>query len=262
MIRNTPTSINPDDDYGGVPIQISSSNNRFTNNYLHDCWATSYDYGRDGGSIEFFEEGSVIENNFIAYNTLYDNNGTMEHGSNPDGIANNDIRSNTFAYNKVINCGSTVYINNGGQYKTQVKNLMIYNNVFVEISPKVSTAVFGQKVADTIKGIIVFRNNIFKLTNGLQVARTSLTSNGQLVYSNNLYQLSGGSITNFTISKTDINYPIGAIWISTTTLNPLTWNYNLTFTSPAINKGININITRDFNNKIVSNPPDMGILEF
>jgi hypothetical protein len=66
--------------------------------------------------------------------------------------------------------------------------------------------------------------------------------------SNNLYQLSGGSITNFTISKTDINYPIGAIWISTTTLNPLTWNYNLTFTSPAINKGININITRDFNN--------------
>ncbi len=262
MIKNTPKEINPDDDYGGVPVQISSSGNTFTNNYLHDCWAMSYDYGRDGGGIEFFEEGAVIENNFIAYNTFYDNNGTLEHGSNADGIANNDIRNNTFAYNRVINCGSAVYINNRGQYKSRVNNLMIFNNVFIETNTKTSTAVLGQAISDTIKNVIVFRNNIFRLTNGLQVARTSLTSNGQLVYSNNLYQLSGGSITNFAINSTDINFPTGIIWMNTTNTNPLLWDIRLISTSPAIKKGANLGFTVDFEGKTIVSPPDLGIYQF
>jgi hypothetical protein len=222
----------------------------------------SYDYGRDGGGIEFFEEGAVIENNFIAYNTFYDNNGTLEHGSNADGIANNDIRNNTFAFNKVVNCGSAVYINNRGQYKSRVNNLMIFNNVFIETNTKTSTAVLGQAISDTIKNVIVFRNNIFRLTNGLQVARTSLTSNGQLVYSNNLYQLSGGSITNFVISSTDINLPTGIIWMNTTNTNPLLWDIRLTSTSPAIKKGTNVGLTTDFEGKTVTSPPDLGIYQF
>jgi parallel beta-helix repeat protein len=259
MIKNTPKTINPDDDYGGVPVQISSSGNTFTNNYLHDCWAMSYDYGRDGGGIEFFEEGAVIENNFIAYNTFYDNNGTLEHGSNADGIANNDIRNNTFAFNKVINCGSSVYINNGGQYKTRVRNLMIYNNVFVETTPRTSTAVFGQKSADTIPNVIVAKNNIFKLTNGLQVARTSLTTPAnQFVHTNNLFQLSGGSITNFTLDRSEIN-STSTIWMNTVSANPLLWDYHLAPGSPAASTGTDVGLSRNFENNPVVFPYNMGI---
>lgn len=131
MIRNTPTSVNPDDDYGGVPVQFSSRNNVFTNNYLHDCYSVSYDYGYDGGGVEFFEEGDTIKGNVIMYNTFYDCNGTFEFGSSPDGVANKPQVDNVIAYNKIINSSSLWYINNSGQYKTDVRNLQFYNNVII-----------------------------------------------------------------------------------------------------------------------------------
>jgi len=266
MIRNTPTSVNADDDYGGVPIQISSSNNRFTNNYLHDCWAMSYDYGKDGGGIEFFEEGAVIENNFIAYNTFYDCNGTFEFGSNSDGVANYPQMNNVIAYNKIINNTTAVYINNNGQYKTKVTNLQFYNNVIVQTVPNPnpvgsSGIMFSMATSDATIGIIVLKNNIIQISNGSSVTRSGQFINTNLTHTNNIYKLSNGSVTNFTLGRTEITTS-GVIWTNTTTINPLTWNYNLTSTSPAINKGVNIGVTRDFNNKIVSNPPDMGILEF
>jgi hypothetical protein len=114
-----------------VPVQISSSNNSILNNYFHDCYAVSYDYGYDGGGVEFFEEGVPIENNIIAYNTMYDCNGCFEFGSSSDGVANNLISNNQIYYNKIINSSSLFYINNNGQYKTDVRNLQFYNNVIL-----------------------------------------------------------------------------------------------------------------------------------
>jgi hypothetical protein len=106
MIKNTPTSVNADDDYGGVPIQISSKRNTVSNNYFHDCYAVSYDYGYDGGGVEFFEEGDSVKGNVVKYNTFYDCNGVFEFGSNSDGVANNPHSDNIIAYNKIINSSS------------------------------------------------------------------------------------------------------------------------------------------------------------
>jgi hypothetical protein len=166
MIRNTPTSVNPDDDYGGVPIQVSGRNNTITNNYFHDCYAVSYDYGYDGGGIEFFEEGSVIENNIIAYNTFYDCNGTFEFGSNNDGVANNLIQNNKIYYNKIINSSSLTYINNNGQYKTKVNNLQFYNNIIIQnvASRTGGTRMISMATTDTSTGIVVLKNNIFNIS--------------------------------------------------------------------------------------------------
>jgi hypothetical protein len=264
MIRNTPTSVNSDDDYGGVPMQISSRNNTITNNYFHDCWSQSYDYGYDGGGIEFFEEGDTIMNNIIAYNTFYDNNGTFEHGSNSDGVANNPIMNNKFYYNKIINCSSLFYINNNGQYKTAVRNIQFYNNVIVQtVTSRTGNLRLGSMaINDTTSGIIVLKNNIFQVSNGAAVMRSGQFTGTNLTHTNNIYKLSGGSVTNFTLSGTEISTS-AAIWIDAANVNPINWNFNLISTSPAINAGVAISgLTRDFNNQIVSNPPDIGILEY
>jgi hypothetical protein len=264
MIRNTPTSVNPDDDYGGVPVQISGRNNTVTNNYFHDCWSQSFDYGYDGGGIEFFEEGDTIMNNVIAYNTFYDCNGTFEHGSSNDGVVNNPIMNNKIYYNKIINCSSLFYINNNGQYKTAVRNLQFYNNVIVQtVTSRTGNLRLGaMAINDTTSGIVVLRNNIFQVSNGAAVMRSGQWTGSNLTHTNNIYKLSGGSVLNFTLTGTEISTS-AAIWIDAANVNPINWNFNLISNSPAINAGVAISgLTRDFNNQIVSNPPDIGILEY
>jgi hypothetical protein len=262
MIRNTPTTVNPDDDYGGVPIQISSRNNVVTNNYFHDCWSISYDYGFDGGGIEFFEEGDTIMNNIVAYNTFYDNNGSFEHGSNNDGIANNPIMNNKFYYNKIINCSSLFYINNNGQYKTSVRNLQFYNNVIIQTnSSRTGTTRLGSMaISETNLGIVVFKNNIFQVSNGASVVRSGQWTTGQLIHTNNIYKLSNGSVLNFTQDTSEI-LTQNVIWDNTTSNNPLDWNYNLTQNSQAINLGVDVGLVRDFIGTRITQRPDAGILE-
>jgi hypothetical protein len=263
MIRNTPTSVNPDDDYGGVPIQLSSKNNTVTNNYFHDCYAVSYDYGYDGGGVEFFEEGSVIENNIIAYNTFYDCNGTFEFGSNNDGVANNLIQNNKIYYNKIINSSSLTYINNNGQYRTKVSNLQFYNNVIIQnvASRTGGTRMISMATTDTSTGIVVLKNNIFQISNGASVARSGQWTGSNLTHTNNIYKLSNGSVTNFTLDPTEISTS-GIIWSNTSDANPLNWDYTLTSTSPAINSGVNVGLTSDFIGNAVGNIPSIGIYQY
>lgn len=262
MIKNTPTTVNADDDFGGVPVQISSRNNRIINNYFHDCYSVSYDYRFDGGGIEFFEEGDTISGNEIMYNTFFDNNGTLEHGSSNDGIANNPIINNLFAYNRVINCEGLVYVNNRGQYRTRVKNLMVYNNVVVETKvPRLGVGrLISMATSDTTIGIVNLRNTIFRITNGFAVTKSTVFVGAQLTRFNNLYQLGTGSVLNFTINSTEIS-SMTPVWSNMTSSNPINWNYSPLAGSVIIKRGIWVNLTRDFNGAIVSNPPDIGIIQ-
>ena len=266
MIRNTPQSVNPDDDYGGVPVQLSSSNNAVTNNYFHDCYANSYDYNRDGGGIEFFEEGSVIENNIIAYNTFYECNGVFEFGSSNDGIANNLIQNNKIYYNKIINNNTVTYINNNGQYKTKVVHLQFYNNVMLQTVPNAnpsgsSGTMFSLATSDATAGIIVLKNNIIQVSNGKPLTRSGQLTGVNLTHTNNIYKLSNGSVTNFTLDGTEISTS-GIIWTNTSDANPLNWDYRLTSTSPAINTGVSVGITRDFGGNTVGTTPSIGIYQY
>jgi hypothetical protein len=265
MIRNTPTTVNPDDDYGGVPVQLSSSNNTITSNYFHDCYAASYDYAFDGGGIEFFEEGSVIENNIIAYNTFYECNGIFEFGSNNDGVANNLIQNNKIYYNKIINNNTVVYINNNGQYKTAVRNLQFYNNVILQTVPNAnpigsSGIMFSLATSDATTGIIVLKNNIIQVSNGKPLTRSGQLNGTNLTHTNNIYKLSGGTVTNFILGTTEITTS-GTIWTNTSNINSLNWDYTLTSTSPAINTGVNVGLTRDFAGNPIYQTPDIGIYE-
>jgi len=263
MIRNTQGG---NDDYGGVPVQFSSRNCVVSNNYFHDCYAVSYDYGLDGGGVEFFEEGDTVKGNVIKYNTFVDCEGLFEFGSSADGVVNNPQSDNVIAYNKFINNNTVVYINNNSEYRTKVTNLQFYNNVIMQTlpnkNPSGSSGVqFSMTSSDATAGIIVLKNNIFQVSNGSPIAQNGQFTGSNLTHTNNIYKLSNGSITNFSLTGTEIATS-GNIWVNTSNTNPLLWDYNLISTSPAINAGVNVGFTRDFNNQVVSDPPDVGILEF
>lgn len=263
MIKNTPQSQNPDDDYGGVPVQFSSRNNIFTNNYLHDCYSVSYDYGYDGGGVEFFEEGDTIKGNRIMYNTFYDCNGAFEFGSSNNSVADNPQVDNVIAYNKIINSSSLIYINNNGQYRTKVTNLQLYNNIFVQTVPSRTGDMnsIAMATSDATAGIVVLKNNIFQISNGAAVVRSGQWTAGQLTHTNNIYKLSNGSVTNFTLTGTEIS-TAGPIWVNASDPNPLNWDYTITATSPANNAGVNVGLVRDFGGYTVSGIPSIGIYQY
>jgi hypothetical protein len=260
MIVNT---IGGDNDFGGVPVQFSSRNNVVTNNYFHDCYAVSFDYGYDGGGVEFYEEGDTVMNNVIMYNTFYDGNGTFEFGSSSDSTANNPQINNVIAYNKVINSSSLFFINNRGKYITYVRNLQLYNNIIVQdtVSRTGGTRMLSMALPDTGVGIAVMKNNIFYVTNGASIARADRFDGTQLVHTNNVYTLRGGGDLNFTLGATERLLDQSS-WVDTTNANPLFWDYNLRVGTYAINNGINVGLTRDFNNNVVGIIPDIGVLEF
>jgi hypothetical protein len=261
MIKNTPTAINPDDDYGGVPVQISSSNNRITNSYFHDCWAQSFDYGFDGGGVEFYEEGVPVENNYIAYNTFYDCNGTFEHGSNSDGIANNPIQNNVFAYNKVINCESLFYINNRGQYLCYVSNLQFYNNVIIQTNnTRGGTRLGSIATLENRLGMVVLKNNVFQISNGAAVVRSGMFTAGQMEHKNNVYKLSNGSVLNFTLDPSEV-MTSAVLWNNTTNANPSLWDLEPVNNSMLIDFGTPVAQPVDIRGNSINGNPDAGVIE-
>lgn len=255
MINNTPGG---DDDFGAIPVQLSSSDNVVSHNYFHDCYAISFDYGYDGGGVEFFAEGTfLVQNNFVIYNTIYDCNGCFEFGANAEGA----ITRNTLAYNKIINSSSFLYINNTGIYDVEVQNTYIYNNVFVQTATSRTgeTDVIKLRVFATTDSILQVKNNIFWVTNGANIYNANRFNDGQLVHENNMYKTNGN--LNITLNPSEYNN-ISSPWVDITAPNPLNWDYNIPITSLANNNGTFVDITRDFNNNVVDDPPSIGILEY
>jgi len=264
MVRNTNDGPPPgnDDDYGANPFVISGSNNSVTSNYMHDCWAASYDYLVDGGGVDIYADANGdITNTFIAYNTMVDCNGVIEIGGSGGKTVSNTI----LAYNKLINNGSISYVSNSGTYLTYVNDLQFYNNVIVETEPYrlISQALFAFKTAPTTASSLVLKNNIIQLYGTIDVCRAQWGTAGALVHENNIYNLGSGSVLNFTRNPSELQYALNVnIWQSTTG-NPLTWNYSPLPTGPAIEFGQNIpGLTRDFAGNPINAKPEAGILEY
>ncbi|WP_255155460.1 hypothetical protein, partial [Ferruginibacter sp. HRS2-29] len=254
MIRNTPTSQNSDDDYGASPIVVSGANNMITSNWFKDCWAYSYDYGYDGGGVEFYGDGSG--DNKILYNTAINCNGFMEYGSSSGGESNN----NMVAYNLLINCGDLVYTNTSGQYAINVRNLQVYNNIFVET--KMQFTGVGQMIIIGSNCTISMKNNIFWLTDGVDVARSGIFNLAQNTHENNIYHLGTGSVLGFTANASELS-TMASLFTSIAGTDPELWNYNPLAASPAVDFGRSVGLTRDFAGTSVAgnSTPNAGMLE-
>jgi len=253
MVRNTPTSVNPDDDYGANPMVIGSSNNTINNNRFEECWALSYDYGYDGGAVEFF--GTTMNNNKVMYNTAINCNGFLEVGSSSNGIAENNI----IAYNKIINCGILGVYQNGSTFTVSVKNLQYYNNTFIETVKKYSTPTVLFWMAGTgSAGMVVVKNNIFWLSSGVNVSSSKFNS-GQMIHTNNIYRMTSGSL-GMTIHASEILSSSLNLFTSTAG-DVSTWDLALPSGSTAINFGTPVGLDKDFAGNAIFEAPDAGILE-
>lgn len=256
MVRNTPKTVNSNDDYGANPMVIQSSYNTIDYNYFKDCWALSYDYGYDGGAVELY--GTNISHNRIFYNTAIDCNGFVEVGSATNGTSNGNI----VAYNKVINCGSAGTFQTSGTFAVKISGFQYYNNNFIETVKQFAkpTNLFYSSLKTPPSGMLILRNNIFWLSSGVNAYPTYL-NNAAVIHSDNIYRMAYGTVgINLTGSEL---YSKTLNLFSSIAGSPLAWNYTLLYGSPAVNFGVNTNagLTKDFNNKPIVGNPDAGILE-
>ena len=257
MVVNT--NDNGDNDYGANPLVISASNNTITNNYFHDCWATSFDYGIDGGAIDIYADQSIT-NTVITYNTLVDCNGMIEIG----GTGGYTVTNTTLAYNKAVNNGSILYVSNSGTFQTSVYNIFFHNNTIVESEQYrlVEPALFSFKSTPSVANSLVLKNNAFYLYGTIDVCRSQWSTPGTLVHQNNVYKLGSGSVLNFTIDGTELitTASLANIWESVSGAAP-NWNYTPATGSPLINFGQSLGYTTDFLGKSIQGNPDAGIIE-
>lgn len=253
MVRNTPTSINPDDDYGANPMVIGSSGNKILNNRFEDCWANSYDYGFDGGAVEFF--GTTMNNNEVMYNTAINCNGFLEIGSSTGGIAENNL----VAYNKIINCGIIGVYQNGSTFTVTIKNLQYYNNVVIETMKQFTKpSVLFWMAGTGNPGLVVLKNNIFWLSSGVNVASSKFNS-GQMIHNNNIYRMSSG-IMGISLHSSELLDGMLQLFTSTNG-EPFSWALEPIANAKSINFGVPVGLNTDFIGKNIEGNPDAGIFE-
>jgi hypothetical protein len=273
MVRNTPRDVNPDDDFGGNPIVLVGSDNQVLNNLFTECWAQSFDYGRDGGAVEFFGVSSSrsVNNNLIAYNTFYHTNGWAEFGAEKALSGDSTAYDNKFYYNKIINCGG-MYAHwqnpqpTGNTFSIKMSGTEFYNNILViNESDWRGTPIFDLRTNYPWSDVMLVKNNIFYVSGvtGETIYDSTLAGTA-LVHTNNIYNLATG--VTFSVSN---SIPIDSSELRTTTVqwrsitgDSFNWDYRLLAGASAINFGVDVGLTRDFSGNTVTNPPDAGILEF
>jgi hypothetical protein len=242
MIVNTPGGV--DDDYGAVCFWLSAGNNEVSYNQGINCKAPSYDFGYDGGFVEVFNQG---DNTYIHHNLAAYTAGFIELGA---GAGGGSAQNATVAYNVMYNTGSAVCMHTGGSPAITVTNFKFENNTFVNTANEgLTDRVF---ICTEDYSALQARNNIFY--SNLQIA-----NNGNFTHTNNLY-----SIVN-QVSGSGVGYALAS---GEKTGDPLFVNVaagdlHLQAGSPAIDAGLDLGYTRDFEGNTVPQgaAPDMGAYE-
>jgi hypothetical protein len=234
MIVNTPGG---NDDYGAVCFWLGAGNNEVSYNVGINCKAPSYDFGYDGGFVEVFNQG---DNSYIHHNWADNTAGFMELGTSGGGSAQNV----TVAYNVIYNTNDAVCL----APSITVANFSFDNNTFV------NTANDGYQVfiCTNDYSALQVRNNIFY--SNLQIA-----NNGNFTHTNNLYyivnQISGSGIGYALASGENTGDPLF--------VNVAAGDLHLQAGSPAIDAGLDLGYTRDFEGNTVPQgaAPGMGAYE-
>lgn len=112
---------------------LNGFNVEISNNYFQGAWSKFGRIGSCGGlggiALDFF----VVKNSRIAYNTFVDCSGVYEIGNleRTDSAAGSQY--DTFAFNKVINCGQfgLSHVASGDAFQGNVHNIYMWNNVMV-----------------------------------------------------------------------------------------------------------------------------------
>ncbi len=229
-----------DDDYGAEGFWIEGPNNEVSYNSCINCRAASYDYGSDGGVVEIYNNG---DNSYIHHNYGAGSDGFIEVGG---GSAQN-VRVAYNLSNENYNGFACMHL--GGTFNSTINNFRIENNTIVKTMSQ------GYRQLDCIStGVsssqLLVRNNIFYSSIGI-------ANTGTFTHNNNVYYMLNGA---------SIGYGLGS---GEKVANPLFVNlgghdYHLQAGSPAINAGLNLGYTLDFDGRAVpqGGTPDIGAYEY
>ncbi len=244
IINNTPRDVNPDDDYGAVAFWMFAPCNEISYNKGINCIAPSYDYGHDGGFFEIYGNG---DSTYVHHNWAENCCGFHESGAGP-------VRGVIIAYNVAIDNGGFICLHLGKGFHADVENMRIENNTI--ISKKGTT---WNKLLDWAGGkpspsIISVRNNIFVIGGE---EKEKVCAEGNFIHTNNLYYLLDGASVGFDLSS-------GEMVADPLFINLDKDDYHPGKNSPAIDAGINLGYTSDFDGKPVPSGkrPDIGAFEY
>lgn len=238
MIRNTPQSVNKDDDYGAVAFWMWAPNNEISYNKAVNCEQPSYDYELDGGFVELYTNG---DSTYIHHNWAERCNGFLEVSGRAVNV--------TLAYNVSVEC-SDIFIflhmrlDNSGN--SNVKNLRVDNNTVIRQygRSRVFLVNFGNVFTPPPPGTLIMRNNIFVLGGGGETIH-KVAPTGDFIHENNIYYL---------LDKAEIGYPLESKEL---VADPKfekagTNTFKLSKNSPARRNGISLGYSNNFTGKKLS----------
>jgi hypothetical protein len=236
MIRNT--SDKYDDDWGAVGVWVEASNNDVTYNRIVNARAHSYDYGYDGGAVEIYRHVSNVR---IIGNYSRASNGFLEVGGGSARnilIAYNVSDNDYYAFNMMHLTGT---------FGSVIENFRVENNTILRNTKEWRVLEFK---GDPSPSTYSFRNNVVSTT--MNVANRST-----FTHTNNVYHLLDGATLGFSLAS-------GERLADPLFVNRSGGNYRLQSTSPAIDTGMNLGHSKDFDGNPVPSgaAPDMGAFEF
>jgi hypothetical protein len=252
MVNNTKNEGDGDDDYGAAGIVFDScASNEASYNVAERCIAPSYDYGVDGG---FFETWLDVSGSYVHHNLAIDCDGFLEVGGQ-----GSLVRDTRIAYNISVNNGRFAWFHLGGKFGVEIKNFRVENNTIVNTNKKSRGQLIFKAMPDS--GEFIVHNNIFYVDD--YIYRTYKDSDGlyygfegneNFIHNHNLYQTPVG---------VGVSLGQGEIIADPLFVNFSAKDFHLSPNSPAIDAGVDLGYSIDFDSKPVpaGNAPDIGAYE-
>jgi len=232
-----------DNDYGAVGIWLFSSVNEVSYNKMINCKAPSYDYGFDGGAVEFYGD---VDSCYVHHNWGENCVGSFEVG----GGKSVTLSNNTIAYNVFINNGGAGGFHMGGKFGVKYEDWTIENNLFLDTCRSRNIISFWDGAPGPTD--FTYINNIFYIPNC-----KSVSNEPGFVHENNLFFLGGNKNIGIIPGRGD---KIGDPIFTDTDKK----DFHLRAGSPAIDAGVKLIYTIDFEGNSVPNgsAPEIGPYEY
>lgn len=242
MIRNTlgnAGTTEADDDYGAVGVELEGSHNTVRYNQFLRLRDISFDYGYDGGAVEFYGNAD--------FNDIYGNwvekcNGFFEVGG---GTAVGNRVHHNLAIDNFI---STGWFHLTGNFGSEVEDFQVEHNTIVLRNPEPWSYILGFN-GTPVSTQVLFRNNII-------VSAAPLCNSCGFYHNHNIYSPVGNVNWGTTLSTEE--------WIASVPFqDSAKGNWVPTVESPSLNRGVLLDYPSDYyGHPYEKTFPDLGAVEF
>lgn len=188
MLRNTPTSVNANDDTGGGAISLHKSDGHVlvSANRIWGNRAISYDYGWDGGAFSIYGASNAT----FDRNVVWDNENVLETGT--DGTNGLPCRNNVFTRN--IAYGAATQGRVMGLFIRCAEDMLIAHNTIHELMFGFSLGSDTANFSNTVAGLRIVDNIIVMTTGKVYGIEQTAPLPSDVVINHNLVHSDSGQI--------------------------------------------------------------------